>query len=236
MAHFLYISDVFCPWCYGFSKNIAKIKKKFALPFEVYAGALVEPAVDLEARVKQSPNVQAFIDKLYAATGVKISDDYMNMLFSGNAKNIFMDSKKASRLFYVLKHFKPEFALEIMEFLQFRFYNLGKDIFAEDTVHSFAETFAVSSVNIFKYLHDEQSEIASHEETEKGFDILGEIVLYPTLYYVENGVNHFISRGYVNYEDCEKAIFAAMRATENNQDGQSAVLMGKSCSLDGTCG
>ncbi len=158
------------------------------------------------------------------------------MLFSGNAKNIFMDSKKASRLFYVLKHFKPEFALEIMEFLQFRFYNLGKDIFAEDTVHSFAETFAVSSVDIFKYLHDEQSEIASHEETEKGFDILGEIVLYPTLYYVENGVNHFISRGYVNYEDCEKAIFAAMRATENNQDGQSAVLMGKSCSLDGTCG
>lgn len=116
MAHFLYISDVFCPWCYGFSKNIAKIKKKFALPFEVYAGALVEPAVDLEARVKQSPNVQAFIDKLYAATGVKISDDYVNMLFSGNAKNIFMDSKKASRLFYVLKHFKPEFALEIMEF------------------------------------------------------------------------------------------------------------------------
>ena len=95
MAHFLYISDVFCPWCYGFSKNIAKIKKKFALPFEVYAGALVEPAVDLEARVKQSPNVQAFIDKLYAATGVKISDDYVNMLFSGNAKNIFMDSKKA---------------------------------------------------------------------------------------------------------------------------------------------
>ncbi len=118
MAHFLYISDVFCPWCYGFSKNIAKIKKKFALPFEVYAGALVEPAVDLETRVKQSPNVQAFIDKLYAATGVKISDDYVNMLFSGNAKNIFMDSKKASRLFYVLKHFKPEFALEIMEFLQ----------------------------------------------------------------------------------------------------------------------
>ena len=117
----------------------------------MYAGALVEPAVDLEARVKQSPNVQAFIDKLYAATGVKISDDYVNMLFSGNAKNIFMDSKKASRLFYVLKHFKPEFALEIMEFLQFRFYNLGKDIFAEDTVHSFAETFAVSSVDIFKY-------------------------------------------------------------------------------------
>lgn len=236
MAHFLYISDVFCPWCYGFSRNIANIKKKFALPFEVYSGALVEPAVDLKTRVKQSPNVQAFIDRLYAVTGVKISDDYVSMLFSENAKNIFMDSKKASRLFYVLKHFKPELALEIMEFLQFRFYSLGKDIFSEDTVRSFAETFSVSSADVFNYLHDEQSETASYEETEKGFDILGEIVLYPTLYYVENGVNHFISRGYVGYEDCEKAIFAAMRATESNHDGQPAVLMGKSCSLDGTCG
>ena len=99
MAHFLYISDVFCPWCYGFSKNIAKIKKKFALPFEVYAGALVEPAVDLEARVKQSPNVQAFIDKLYAATGVKISDDYVNMLFPEMPKIFLWTRKKQAACF-----------------------------------------------------------------------------------------------------------------------------------------
>lgn len=234
MAHFLYISDVFCPWCYGFSSNIAKIKQEFSLPFEVYAGALVEPAVSLESRVKHSPNVQAFIDKMYSVTGTKISQDYVDLLYSSKASEIFMDSRKGSHLFYVLKSFKPEFALEIMEFLQFQFYGLGKDVFSEEVVYAFAEKYAVSSDAIFNMLADEKVSEEAYDETEKGFDILGEIVLYPTLYYVDNGVNHFISRGYVEYEACRQAVVNIMQAVKNNQQPLT-VLMGKSCTLDGKC-
>ncbi len=235
MAHFLYISDVFCPWCYGFSSNIAKIKQEFSLPFEVYAGALVEPAVSLEQRVKHSPNVQAFIDKMYSVTGTRISQAYVDLLYSQKAADIFMDSRRASRLFYVLKSFKPEYALEIMEFLQFQFYGLGKDVFSEETVQAFADKYAAESSAVFNMLVDEKISEEAYNETEKGFDILGEIVLYPTLYYVENDINHFISRGYVDYEACRQAVVNTMQAVKNNQQEQLTVLMGKSCTLDGKC-
>lgn len=235
MAHFLYISDVFCPWCYGFSKNIAKIKQEFGLPFEVYAGALVEPAVSLENRLKHSPNVQAFIDKMHSVTGTKISQDYVNLLYSDKADSVFMDSRKGSHLFYVLKQFKPELALEIMEFLQYQFYGLGRDIFSVEAVQSFAEQYAVSSAEIFNMLKDEKISGDAYNETEKGFDILGEIVLYPTLYYVENGINHFVSRGYVEYEACRKAVLDTMQAVKNKQAEPLTGLMGKSCTLDGKC-
>lgn len=235
MAHFLYISDVFCPWCYGFSKNIIKIKQEFGLPFEVYAGALVEPAVSLENRLKHSPNVQAFIDKMYSVTGTKISQAHVDLLHSEKAASIFMDSRRGSHLFYVLKQFKPELALEIMEFLQYQFYGLGRDIFSIEAVQSFAEQYAVSSAEIFNMLKDEKTSEDAYNETEKGFDILGEIVLYPTLYYVENGINHFVSRGYVEYEACRQAVLNTMQAVKNKQVEPLTVLMGKSCTLDGKC-
>lgn len=235
MAHFLYISDVFCPWCYGFAKNIAKIKEEFALPFEVYGGALVEPAVSLENRLKHSPNVQAFIDKMYSITGTKISQAHVDLLHSKKAASIFMDSCKGSHLFYVLKRFKPEFALEIMEFLQAQFYDVGRDIFSSEVVHDFAKKYGVSAEEIFSLLKDEKISEAAHNETEKGFDILGEIVLYPTLYYVDEGINHFISRGFVEYEACRQAVVNTMQAVKNKQTEPLTVLMGKSCTLDGKC-
>lgn len=235
MAQFLYISDVFCPWCYGFSKNIAKIKQEFALPFEVYAGALVEPAVSLENRLKNYPNVQGFIDKLYSVTGTKISSAYVDLLYSDKAASVFMDSRKGSHLFYVLKHFKPEFALEIMEFLQAQFYDLGRDIFSPEVIYDFAKKYEVSAEEIFTVLGDDTVSEKAYDETEKSFDILGEIVLYPTLYYVENGEYHFISRGYVEYDACRQAVLNTIQAVNTQQVEPLTVLMGKSCTLDGKC-
>lgn len=236
MAHFLYISDVFCPWCFGFSQNIAKIKKEFGLPFEVYAGALVEPAVNLAEYLKKRPNVQGFAEKMHSITGVKLSDKYIAMLGSEKAEEIVMDSRKGSHLFYVLKQFKPDMALEIMEFLQSMFYMQGEDIFSENTIKAFSERFQVKFEDVLSMLHDEKYETLSYDETEKGFDILGEIVLYPTLYYVEDdGTRHFISRGYVEFEACRDTVLKTLDAIKNNNAPSVSSLMGKSCTLDGKC-
>ncbi len=189
----------------------------------------------MENRLKNSPNVQAFIDKMYSVTGTRISDSYVEMLYSDKAASIVMDSRKASHLFYVLKQFKPENALEIMEFLQKQFYDLGRDIFSPKIVHAFSEQYGVSSEAIFAMLKEEKIQADAYDETEKGFDILGEIVLYPTLYYVENGKHHFISRGYVEYEACRQAVVNTMQAVKNQQIEPLTVLMGKSCTLDGKC-
>lgn len=235
MSHFLYISDVFCPWCYGFSKNIAQIKEDFALPFEVYGGALVEPAVSLKNNLKRNPNLSIFIEKMYSMTGIKISESYEKLMRSDASHSIFMDSRKASHLFYSLKHFKPDYGLEIMLFLQNIFYEQGKDVFLDDTILEFAKQYQINSDDIFSYYHTKESADLAYEETEKGFDILGEVILYPTLYYVENGNNHFISRGYVQYEDCKNKINEVMEKIKTGNTTISPQLMGKSCTIDGKC-
>lgn len=236
MAHFLYISDVFCPWCYGFSGNILKIKQEFGLPFEVYGGALADPAVSLAERMKQRPNVQGFIDRMFEITGVRLSDKYVQMLTSEEAKNIYMDSRKASHLFYVLKQIKPDLGLEIMEFLQDRFYRLGEDVFSPAVVRDFAAAYGADADTVFSMLGQADLQEQSYEETEKGFEILGEVVLYPTLYYVDDsGSRHFISRGYVEYEACRKTILNTAEAVKNAALPQFEVLLGKSCTLDGKC-
>ena len=235
MSHFLYISDVFCPWCYGFSKNIAQIKEDFALPFEVYGGALVEPAVSLKNNLKRNPNLSIFIEKMYSMTGIKISESYEKLMRSDASHSIFMDSRKASHLFYSLKHFKPDYGLEIMLFLQNIFYEQGKDVFLDDTILEFAKQYQINSDDIFSYYNTKESADLAYEETEKGFDILGEVILYPTLYYVENGNNHFISRGYVQYEDCKNKINEVMEKIKTGNTTISPQLMGKSCTLDGKC-
>lgn len=236
MAHFLYISDVFCPWCYGFSGNIRKIKEEFGLAFEVYGGALAEPAVSLAERMKQRPNVQGFIDRMFAVTGVRLSDNYVKMLNCDRADSIYMDSRKASRLFYVLKQQKPDCGLEIMEFLQDRFYRLGEDVFDPAAVRDFAVRYGVDADTIFVLLEDKAVQESADAQIEKGFEILGEVVLYPTLYYVDDGgERHFISRGYVEYAACRKAVLDTMEAVKNSSQPKIEALLGKSCTLDGKC-
>lgn len=235
MAHFVYISDIFCPWCYGFSHNILKIKQEFGLPFEVYGGALVEPRVSLADRLRKSPNIGQFIEKMYGITGVRISADYEKMAFSEEAENIFMDSRKASHLLYVLKRHKPELGLEIMEFLQKQFYECGHDVFADSTVTAAAEQFGIDAKTVFAELADGKTYDLAYEETEKGFEILGEVVLYPTLYYAENGKNYFVSRGYVSYEECRKAVENTAAAVKNAEMQTLSSVIGKACTLDGKC-
>lgn len=157
------------------------------------------------------------------------------MAFSEEAENIFMDSRKASHLLYVLKRHKPELGLEIMEFLQKQFYECGHDVFADSTVTAAAEQFGIDAKTVFAELADGKTYDLAYEETEKGFEILGEVVLYPTLYYAENGKNYFVSRGYVSYEECRKAVENTAAAVKNAEMQTLSSVIGKACTLDGKC-
>lgn len=48
MSHFLYLSDVFCPWCYGFAPVMQRLAAEHPdLPVRVLGGDLVGQATTL---------------------------------------------------------------------------------------------------------------------------------------------------------------------------------------------
>ncbi len=245
MSHFLYITEVFCPWCYGFSPTISRIQKEYALPFNVICGALMEEPVSLATRLERMPNSAAFIERMHSVTGVRISDAYLKLLTSSENSKIFMDSQKGGLLFYTLKHFLPENPLQIMEALQGMFYGQGLDIFNEDNILMLIKTYGLDKKAFDAFMQEPAHKEASLAETEESFDIMEDIVLYPTLYYVtDSGVKYFVSRGYVPYDECKGKIEDAMRLaaegiTQDKNDAlEKTVSEGEnaaSCSLDGKC-
>ena len=42
MSRYLYISDVYCPWCYAFGRILDELLAEHPLPVRVLAGELVE--------------------------------------------------------------------------------------------------------------------------------------------------------------------------------------------------
>lgn len=245
MSHFLYITEVFCPWCYGFSPVIQRIQKEYAFPFKVICGALMEEPVSLATRFKRMPNTVGFIDRMHSITQVRISDAYLNLLTSPNNADIFMDSQKGGLLFYTLKHFLPEKSLQIMEDLQDMFYEQGLDIFSEKNISTLVNKYGLDLKSIQSFMEIPENKDNAHFETEESFDIMGDIVLYPTLYYVNSdGIRYFISRGYIPYEECKKKIEDILSLDKQGilQDNSESTLntldkneKPHSCTLDGKC-
>jgi len=242
MPHFLYITEVFCPWCYGFSPVIQRIQKEYTLPFQVICGALMEEPVSLATRLERMPNTVAFIERMHSITKVCISDAYLKLLTAPNNTEIFMDSQKGGLLFYALKHFLPEKSLQIMEDLQDMFYGQGLDIFLEKNIKMLTQKYALDFDSVQSFMEISENQENALAETEESFDIMEDIVLYPTLYYVsDNDFKYFISRGYVDYEVCKKKIEDAITLEQQGifNNASENILKEKEehsfCTLDGKC-
>ena len=69
MSHFLYLSDVFCPWCYGFAPVMQRLAAEHPdLPVRVLGGDLVGQATTLTEMKAGSPNLRDFFVRLEKTT------------------------------------------------------------------------------------------------------------------------------------------------------------------------
>lgn len=230
MASFLYISEVFCPWCYGFSPVMQRLAKEYLLGVNVLCGALNDEPVSLALRAKRMPNITQFIERMFSMTGVRISTAYLNMLFGNDNHHIFMDSQKSGLLFYGMKHFMPSNSLQILEDLQHIVYEQGQDLFSEQSLGQICQKYAVNTCELIAFM--EQAEKESHDEIEESFTILGDIVLYPTLFYIDDDdKKHLISRGFTPYDEVKQKIDECINCVSH----KDIIFTGLSCGLDGVC-
>lgn len=231
MNTFVYISDIFCPWCYGFAPTLRRILDAYPFPIEVFCGCLVDtPRL---SSVMGDPRGRAFFDRLGQTTGREIGQGFRAALQEG--QGVPMDSFKSARLLAALKELIPGKELLQMETFQEAFYGQGLDVLDPDVQAKIVEPWDILSEVLAAMQKEKTVRERAEAEMAKAEELLGDFVVYPTLFLQdETGTLHPVARGYAPEEEVTRKIEAVLHPSEDAAQAGDAGTV-HACTLDGRC-
>lgn len=227
MPSFIYITDVFCPWCFGFAPVMQRLVERHAFPVRVLCGDLVDEPEQTSSM--GTPRLRAFFQRLSDTTGRTLGGNFSALLTEEGS--VVMDSSRSALLMAALKKLAPGHALEQMETFQDAFYKDGRDVLDFAVQADVSARWGIAAGDLKQALASEAVRDKAKKEMDEAEEILGDFVVYPTLFVkTDDGELHAVARGFAPFEDVEAKIEAALASG----DSLNAVS-GSACGLDGTC-
>ena len=217
--HLLYITDVFCPWSYGFIPVMRRLSRDHpSLPVRVLGGNLVESPQRISEMLEEHPALPAFFERLEQTTG-QTTARFRELVkaSSGGEQNWLMHSAAMNLPLAALRRLAPGHELEQMEAFEEGFYSEARDVMAPAFWDRVAARWGISQARLQTALHDPAVQQAAEEDAREAEDIMGEFCLYPTLYLEQGAGRTLLARGYVPYERVQ----AVARAEEAQKQAQS---------------
>ena len=227
----LYLSDVFCPWCYGFGPVMRRILADYpGTSVRVLGGDLVDEALTLSEMKEEHPSIREFFARLETTTG-QSAGAFLKILegAGGGGADWRMYSPETGLPLAVLKTLAPGHELEQMEAFQHAFYAEGRDVLDISVQLDIASRWGVEAAVFEAARADPAVRVRAEKEAAEASDIMGEFRLYPTLYLEGEGGRELLARGYAPYE----TVRAGLEAALSGRDGGFAE--GAACGLDGRC-
>ncbi len=210
MDHLLYVSDVYCPWCYAFGEVFDELLERHPLPVKVLPGELVEPGSTLDDMVLEMPNIKAFFKRLGETTGRSVGDSYLALLEPGKG-DMSMDSRAMSVPLTALKRLAPGKEKEQLEALQKALFLDGQDVL--DPYVQARACHVDEEALILECSKAEVKEDADRARKE-ALELLGEFVIYPTLFLVkDDGCRILVARGCTDFSQALKRLEKGLSAT-----------------------
>lgn len=209
MSHYLYITDVYCPWCYAFGLVFDKLREQYPLPVRVLCGELVNPGNTIDDMVMEMPNIRAFFKRLSETAGRGVGKAYLDLLEPGKG-NITMDSRAMSIPVAALRRLRPGQEKEQIEALQQAFYQDGLDV-----LDPYVQAKACNVEEETLILECSKPEVKAEAERNRAeaIEALGDFVIYPTLFLEQdNGERVLLARSFTNYETVLGRLEAALQA------------------------
>lgn len=226
-ASFVYIADVFCPWCYGFGPIMKRLTDEHPeFPITVIGGNLMSHPIDLQEYARQDPGLAEFWKQVQATTGRNLGGALAAL---ENGKRIRMYSPGADLILMALREKAPGQELEQMLLLEDMFYGQGEDLFSDAAVDQIARRWNVDAQALMDSVNTPANEEATEKALEKAAELMGEITAYPSVLLVRGQKVEAVSRGYVHYETVAKRLEDAM------QDLGVDAGPGEYCSWHGNC-
>jgi putative protein-disulfide isomerase len=230
MSSFIYITDIFCPWCFGFAPVMRRIAEEYRFPVRVLCGELVDTPT--QTSKMGTPTLLAFFERLSKTTGRELGEGFFELLKPEHS--VLMESRRSASLVAALKKLAPGHALAQMEALQDVFYTEGRDVLDPAVQAEAAARWGVSAEALAEALESEAVLSKAGKELDEAEEMLGDFVVYPTLFVkTDDGTMHAVARGYAPYDDVKAKIEAALACSGG--DCGTAEISAHACGLDGGC-
>ena len=132
-----------------------------------------------------------------------------------------------------LRQLSPGHQLEQMEAFQMAFYAQGRDVMAAGEQEAIAAAWLPAGAApgaLAAVMADPAVREAARHDAAEAEEIMGEFLLYPTLYLEHDGRRTLLARGYSDYDSVRAKLDDALRGIR-----ESPVVQGAACGLDGKC-
>lgn len=226
---FIYIADVFCPWCYAF----APVMKKLAgenpdIPVHVLGGNLISRPMTLAEDAAQSPGLVQFWHEVEHASGRSLAGAIKAV---ETGRDVRLYSPGADELLAVLKKMAPGHELEQLFELEEMFYGQGRDIFTDEALAGIAGHWGIEPGQFASALDQPAALAATERNLEMAAGLMGEITAYPSVLLVRGDRYDAVSRGFVHYETVAARLADAMRDLGVTLEGSVFCSRHNGCSL-----
>lgn len=208
-AHFVYIADIYCPWCYAFGPVMQRIAAQHPeFPVHVLGGDLMAKPVTLAEDAAHSPGLTDFWHEVEHASGRSLAGA-IRAVETGSGMQLF--SPGADRVLETLKALAPGHALEQLLALEELFYGQGEDIFSEHSLAALAQRWHIAPDALKASMASPETAQAAQRGLEEAAALMGEISAYPSVILVRGSRRDAVSRGFVHYETVAARLEDAMR-------------------------
>lgn len=229
-THFIYLADIFCPWCYGFGPVMKRIASEHPeLPVKVVGGNLIPRPMTLAEDQAANPGLVDFWRSVEKTVGRPLTGAIEAAL---SGREVCMYSPGADEILVTLNRLAPGHGLDQLLDLEDMFYLKGVDIFSADSLAGIAARWNIPPEKLAGVLDTEGALAATQRNLAEAGRLLGEVGSYPSIFLAQRDKLLAVSRGYVRYETVASLLEDAL----NDMDIAPANHEGCSFAEDCTAG
>lgn len=208
-TYFIYIADVFCPWCYAFGPVMKKLADENPdIPVRVLGGNLISRPITLAEDAAQSPGLVDFWHEVEKTSGRSLAGAITAV---ETGRDVRLYSPAADEILAVLKKMAPGHELEQLFELEEMFYGQGRDIFTDEALSEIARKWNIDARHFEAALDQPAALAATEKNLQTAAELMGEITSYPSVLLVRGNKYDAVSRGFVHYETVAARLAGAMR-------------------------
>ena len=202
---FVYVGDVMCSWCWGFSITIRALRDRFSIPIELINGG-IRPgpnAERLDERLREL--LSHHWHQVAASSGQPFSTEFLD-----RDDGWLYDSELPAMAMVTIRRRWPDLTLDVFEALQRSFYAEGVDITDPMTYRGVMSQFDLDTDVFEAEFTSEDIRWSAWEDFEhaRGLGVAG----FPTLFLRLEGSMRLVTRGYAPPERIVPAIDSYLRS------------------------
>lgn len=226
-THFVYIADVYCPWCYAFAPIMQRLAAEHPdMAVHAIGGNLISKTITLAEDAAKNPGLADFWREVEHTSGRSLAAAIAAV---EEGRQIRLSSPGADLVLTALKTLAPGHELEQLVALEDLFYGQGQDIFSDESLASLGRRWNIALTALKEALQSPATEKASHQAQAEAAVLMGEISAYPSIFLVRGNKRDVVSRGYVHYETVASRLDDALRDLAEDMEP------GLTCSWHGGC-